>query len=304
MKLSEKICEITRNHLVNNNGLLLGQAISAVGWVNGTVPDCENIIELPMTDVAGAGFAVGAAMVGRRPIFVLRFQDFIMLNGSQIFNYAAKVNELHGSSAPVFVRAIASDGIGPVHSGVMHHIAMSFPGMLVCAPMTPDEYEEIWAAYMSSDKPMYVSEHRRSYAISESMPDRIHKNAAMTLYGISDARINMVEATEILREEGIFVNLIHINWLKPLMVDRLLEPLLLTKKGLVIDSGCEICGTAKSIAYDLMIKARCPVYALSVKDSTKCLCEPLQNKTPTAIEIVEEVKRLIGKEHMYEEQGM
>ena len=79
--VAKTIKEITRRHLQENNGLLLGQAVTAVGWVNGTVPDISGIVELPMTDVAGAGFAVGAAMVGRRPIFILRFQDFLMLNG-------------------------------------------------------------------------------------------------------------------------------------------------------------------------------------------------------------------------------
>lgn len=173
MNLSETIRDITRYHLEESGGMLLGQAITAVGWVNGTVPDCRNIIELPMTDVAGAGFAVGAALVGRRPILVLRFQDFILLNGSQIFNYAAKTKELHGVAAPVFVRCIAADCAGPVHSGVFHSIAMTYPSVRVCAPMTPGEYKEIWADYMRNDMPMYVSEHRRAYMIEHEMEDEI-----------------------------------------------------------------------------------------------------------------------------------
>ncbi|MBR1945946.1 MAG: hypothetical protein IJ846_06635, partial [Alphaproteobacteria bacterium] len=62
LTLAETIKAITRDHLENHNGLLFGQCVTAVGWVNGTVPDCKNIVELPMTDVAGAGFAVGAAL--------------------------------------------------------------------------------------------------------------------------------------------------------------------------------------------------------------------------------------------------
>jgi acetoin:2,6-dichlorophenolindophenol oxidoreductase subunit beta len=55
--LAETIKEITRIHLEQNNGLILGQCLSAVGWVNNTVPDCKNIVELPMSDVAAAGIA-------------------------------------------------------------------------------------------------------------------------------------------------------------------------------------------------------------------------------------------------------
>ena len=95
--VADTIRNISRQHLEENNGLLLGQSISAVGWVNNTVPDCAGIVELPMTDVAGAGIAVGTAMVGRRPIFVIRFQDFLVLNGSPLIFYAAKSKELHGS---------------------------------------------------------------------------------------------------------------------------------------------------------------------------------------------------------------
>ncbi len=61
--VADTIREITRTHLTQQNGLLLGQAVTAVGWVNHTVPDCTGIIELSMSDVAGAGIAVGAALV-------------------------------------------------------------------------------------------------------------------------------------------------------------------------------------------------------------------------------------------------
>ena len=74
---AETINEVTRNHLTHGNGLLLGQCVTAVGWIGGTVPDCEGIVELPMTDVAGPGFAVGCALMGRRPIFVAVVEDIL-----------------------------------------------------------------------------------------------------------------------------------------------------------------------------------------------------------------------------------
>ena len=50
--VAETIKEITRRHLEENHSLLFGQAITAVGWVNNTVPNCRNIVELPMSDVS------------------------------------------------------------------------------------------------------------------------------------------------------------------------------------------------------------------------------------------------------------
>ena len=294
LTVADTIREISRRHLEENNGLLLGQSISAVGWINNTVPDCVGIVELPMTDVAGAGIAVGTAMVGRRPIFVIRFQDFLILNGSQLIFYAAKSKELHGKSTPIFVRAIASDGIGPVHSGVLHSIFMHFPGFRVCSPMTPGEYEAIWADFMAHDDPMIVSEHRASYANTRELGDIVHDDADMTLYPISATRFAAETAAAQLAAEGINCNVVHILWLKLFAADRrLTEPLLKCRRGVVIDAGHEIAGASQSIAYELTRATGMPVKALGLQDKTKCLCPPLKNETPTVERIVETVRTLL-----------
>lgn len=294
--VAETIKEITRIHLEENNGLLLGQCISAVGWVNGTVPDVKGIIDIPMSDVAGAGFAVGAAMVGKRPIFVIRFQDFLILNGSQFIYYAAKSKELHGRSTPVFIRAIATEGIGPVHSGVLHSTFMHFPGFRICCPMTPKEYQECWNVFMENDDPMLVSEHRESFQNSKEMNDVLLDDADITLYAISSPRFAIMEAVNMLASERITCNIIHIYWLKPFEIsDRLLIPLKKSKLGLVIDSSFEICGAARSIAYELTDATGFPVKALGLFDKTKCLCPPYQNKTPDSRRISEKVKEIMKK---------
>jgi len=291
--VADTIREITRRHLTQNNGLLLGESVTAVGWVNNTVPNCSGIVELPMTDVAGAGIAVGAALVGRRPIFVIRFQDFLILNGSPLIFYAAKTKELHGKSAPVFVRAIGAEGLGPVHSGILHSIFMHFPGFRVCSPMTPKEYEEIWENFMANDDPMIVSEHRMSYSNTQEMNDVVVENADITLYAISSVRFEVNKAAEMLKADGIKCNLVHILWMKPFIVtERLIEPLLQSKKGIVVDPGHEIAGASQSIAYELNQATGCGVKALGLYDRTKCLCPPLQNKAPDAARIFEAVKTM------------
>jgi pyruvate dehydrogenase E1 component beta subunit len=293
--VAETIKEITKKHLTENNGLLLGESISAVGWVNNTVPDVSGIVELPMTDIAGAGIAVGISLVGRRPIFVIRFQDFLILNGSPLIFYAAKIKELHGRSAPVFVRAIASDGLGPVHSGVLHSVFMHFPGFRVCSPMTPKEYEAVWDDYMKHDDPFICSEHRASYQNTEELPDIVYDNADITLYAVSLCRFEAVKAASGLLEEGIKCNVVNLLWLKPFVLEqRLIKPLSQTKKGLVIDPCHEISGAARSIAYELSQATGHCVKALGILDKTKCLCAPLQNKSPDAQKVVSVVKERLG----------
>jgi acetoin:2,6-dichlorophenolindophenol oxidoreductase subunit beta len=295
--VAETIKEITKYHLLKKNGLLLGQSITAVGWVNNTVPNCKGIVELPMTDVAGAGFAVGAALVGRRPFFVVRFQDFMILNGSPFIFFAAKIKELHGVSAPVFIRAIAAENFGPVHSGVLHSIFMHFPGFRVCSPMTPNDYKEVYKVYMQNDDPIFVSEHRTSYKSCIEFKNRIVKNSHITLYAISATRFEIEKASDILKKDGINCNIVHLLWLKPFLVSStLLEPLKESKLGLVVDAGHQICGASESIAYQLSEKSGLQVKALGLLDRTKCLCPPYQNMTPNADNIALAVKKMLKLE--------
>ena len=292
--VADTIREISRRHLEENNGLLLGQSISAVGWVNNTVPDCQGIVELPMTDVAGAGIAVGAAMVGRRPIFVIRFQDFLILNGSQLIFYAAKSKELHGRATPLFVRAIAADGIGPVHSGVLHSIFMHFPGFRVCSPMTPGEYRAVWDDFLRHDDPMLVSEHRASFGNTEELEDLVQPGAQVTLFAVSATRFEAVKAAQLLAPRGILCNVVHILWLKPFLVEeRMSAPLKSSGRGVVIDPGHETAGAAESLAYQLMQTTGVPVRALGLADRTKCLCPPLQNRYPDAQSIADQVRNML-----------
>ena len=298
--LRETIREISRKHLTENNGILLGQCLSAVGWVDNTVPDCKNTVELPMTDVAGAGIATGTAITGRRPIFVIRFQDFIFLNSSFFINYAAKTKYLFGKGTPIFIRLLAREGkgTGPVHSGVLHSIFMHMPGFQVCAPMTPGEYEEIWRVFMENDEPMLVSEHRGSFGQEEEMENIIIPDADITVYGISMARFSVLEAVKLLEKEGIKCNAIHLFWLKPLLLpDQLINPLKQSQLGLVVDPDFEIAGASQSIAYELMRRTGFPVRALGAEDRSVGTAERQENTTPNPEKVAKMIKELVKQKY-------
>jgi pyruvate/2-oxoglutarate/acetoin dehydrogenase E1 component len=290
--VAETIKEITRQHLNDNNGLLFGQAIKAVGWVNNTVPDCRNIVEFPMSDVSNMGIACGAAIAGRRPIVVIRFQDFLWLNSSTLVNYAAKSKDILGTSTPIFVRALAQENAGCVHSGVLHSIFMHMPGFRICSPMTPKEYQEAWGDFMAHDKPMIVSEHRTSFKNKDEFIN-LNNEADVTIMPISAARFNINEALRLLDSEGIKYNVAHIMWLKPLKKEHLIASLSKSKAGLVIDATFEICSAARSIAYELMLETGKPVKALGLEDRSVGVSFESRNQTPSAEVIAAAAKGLL-----------
>ena len=298
MTTAETIKAITRDHLTNGKGLLLGQCVTAVGWIGGTVPDCEGIIEIPMTDVAGPAFAVGCALMGRRPIFVVRYQGFMWLNGSSLVNYAARSKDIWGVPVPIFVRAIGMEGngIGHTASSSLHSLFMHAPGMPVAAPMTPGEYRGVWDQFMAGDDPIYVSEHRRSFGLVEEMRHLVSPRARVTIVAISAARLNALEAVPALEREGIAVDLFHQVWLKPFAPSReLIASLQRTGAGLVVDTGFEMCGASQSIAFDLMHRAGVPVHALGIEDRACGAAPVVENITPSASRIIERIKLLLDR---------
>ena len=294
---AETIKEITRNHLTKSNGLLFGQCVTAVGWIAGTVPDCEGLVEIPMTDIAGPGFAVGAALMGRRPIFVVRYQGFMWYNASSFVNYAAKSKQVWGQPCPIFIRSIAMEGngIGHTASSCNHSIFMHSPGLPVAAPITPKEYLSVWDHFLKNDDPIYVSEHRKSYPLIEEMEDVYQDNADITIIAISGGRLNLLEADQMMREKGIKCNIFHLLWLKPFVPpEKMLESLKRTKIGIVIDSDYEITGASRSIAYELMHLTETSVHALGLEDRVCGVAKHLENITPTPEKIMDTVQRLVS----------
>jgi pyruvate/2-oxoglutarate/acetoin dehydrogenase E1 component len=289
--VAETISGITRKHLLENNGLLFGQCVTAVGWVGGTIPPLreeDGIVELPTSDVSNGGVVVGAGLAGRRPIYVIRYQGFMWYNLTTIVNYAAKSKEIWDVPCPIFVRALSMEGaIGPVASGSHHGLGMKLPGMPVIAPMTPEEWKLAWNYFETHDDPVLCSESRLSFGIDYEMEDRIVDNPEVTIFAISTGRLNSVQAAKQLDN----CSLCHIIWLKPFEVnEKAIESLRKSKFGIVVDSEHETCGASQSISYELMLKTGVKVYAMGLKDRTAGFSPHVDNLTPSADEIIKEVK--------------
>lgn len=290
--LAETISDHTRTHLLERNGVLLSQCVRAVGNIGGTVPELteeDGIIELPTCDSAGPGFAVGCALAGRRPIFVARYQGFMWYNAATLINYAAKSKEIWNQPCPVFIRSIGMErnGIGPVASSCQHSMVMRMPGMPVCAPMTPNEWTQVWNWYLEHDDPVYVSEHRRSFVIDYEMENILGPDPDVTIIAISAGRLNAIEAAKKLEALGIKTNIVHTLWLKPYVpTNEILNSIASSKMTVVVDSDFEICGASRSIAYELNILTDKKVYALGLQDRTCGVALHTENCTPTDDEIV------------------
>jgi pyruvate/2-oxoglutarate/acetoin dehydrogenase E1 component len=166
--------------------------------VGGTLPELDEkdgMIELSMADVAGGGIVTGSALMNERPIYVIRYQGFNWYNCPMIVNYASKSKELWKQPCPVFVRGIGMEGgIGPVAGSSHHSLYYRMPGLKICAPMTPNEYKDIYNKYLKDDDVYYVSEHRGSFNNTKEFKNDIEGVKDIFLIAISITRFAAIEA--------------------------------------------------------------------------------------------------------------
>ena len=295
--LRDTIKETVRHHLTERNGIAMGQCLTAVGWVGGTLPELyedDGMVELSMADVAGGGIAVGAALAGRRTMYVIRYQGFNWYNAPMITNYAAKSKDIWGVSCPMFVRSIAMEGaIGPVAGSSHHSLYYRMPGLKIFSPMTPLEYKYVYDKFMTEDEVYYVSEHRGAYNNTEEMADIYSTTPKITLFPISITRFAAIEAAKELQKEGINVDVCHILQIKPFEPSELqLSSLKSSGIGIVLDDDY-VDGIAKSLAFDLNKKTGADVHVMGLDDKTAGFYSQVDNLPPSKEKIIKKIRELL-----------
>lgn len=278
----------------------MGQCLTAVGWVAGTIPELThhpNIVELSMADVAGGGFAVGAALDEKRPvIYVIRYQGFLWYNAISIANYAAKSYEMFGVPCPLIIRAIGMEGrIGPVAGNSHLSLLLRMPGVNIFAPMTIGEWKEAMDFHFrQKTNPTLVGEHRLSYVNQIPLTDRLYKNSTYNMLAIGASRINARAAQDLLFDEGIYVNLFNLYQLSPLKwPPKFLEAVRLLGNCLIIDSDYEEWGPSQNIAYKLTKLTGGEIEVLGLPRRSAGFSPVTDNLSPSRASIVEKIRAVL-----------
>lgn len=290
MNLRETIKEITREHL-ENNGIVAAQNLAGVGCLNNTFPaeltTHKGVWELPTSDSSNGGIMCGAALGGRPTMYVIRFGGFLWYNAVSIVNYAAKSKELWDVPCPLFTRVMSCEGgIGPVAGGMHHSMVMRMPGIKVVAPMTPNEYREIWADFKAGDDPMLCSEHRRGYDIDKDFDIVWMDNPQYTIVAIGAARIEAYEAVQQLNRKGLRVSIKHLVKLAPLEMPYV-NPYI--RKAYVIDDDYIPCSASSYVAYEIAKKYNVNVEAMGLENRSAGFSPDSDNTVPTAEQIVNKI---------------
>ena len=161
--------------------ILMGEDIGVYGGAFQVTGDLvhrfgpERVIDTPISELGGAGVAVGAALTGMRPIFEFQFSDFATLAMEQIVNQAAKMRYMLGGevSVPVIMRLPCGSGSGAAaqHSQSLEAWFAHVPGLKVIEPTTPYDAKGMLLAALEQNDPVLIFEHKLLYKMKGHVPE-------------------------------------------------------------------------------------------------------------------------------------
>jgi 2-oxoisovalerate dehydrogenase E1 component len=198
----------------------------------------DRVFNTPISEAAICGTAVGASMVGLRPVVELMYMDFALMASDQIANQAGKWHYMSGAqtTVPLVIRASvgAGKGYGGQHSQSLESIFTHTPGLVVIYPATAADAKGLLKSAIRSDDPVLFCESQGLYAVRGEVPDdpdllvpigkaRVAREGGdATIVAWGPAVLDAIEAAETLAGEGVECDVIDLRTLVPLDMETVL----------------------------------------------------------------------------------
>ena len=222
----------------------------------------DRVVDTPISESAIVGAAIGAALMGMRPIAEMQFADFISCAFDQITNFAAKCRYRWGAGVPMVIRGPSGGGIhgGPYHSQnpEMHYVHT--PGLKVVAPSTVYDAKGLIKSAIRDEDPVVYFEHKFLYRrLKEELPEgdwtvpigkadikRAGSDISVITYG---AMVHLaLEAAATLANDGIELEVVDLRTLVPLDKERVLDSVKKTSKVILLHEDVRTGGLAGELA--------------------------------------------------------
>ena len=255
----------------------------------------DRVIDIPNCENAFTGIAIGAAVMGKRPVVVHPRNDFMFLALDQILNLAAKWKYMYQAKrgVPVVFRGIVGRGWGQgaTHSQSLQALFAHFPGLRVATPASPADAKGLLCAALQHDGPVVLLENRALYELEGEVPEdplpipfgqaRIAKEGTdVTIVGASLMAYEAVRAADLLAEHGVNAEVIDPRTLRPLDEDTILRSLRKTGRLVVADTSWARYGFAAEVAAVAAEKGqpwlKAPVRRVATLDCPAPVSRPLE----------------------------
>jgi 2-oxoisovalerate dehydrogenase E1 component beta subunit len=271
----------------------------------------RRVIDTPICESAIVGAAIGASLMGLRPVAEMQFADFITCAYDQIVNFAAKCRYRWGAAVPIVIRAPSGGGIhgGPFHSQNPEAWFAHVPGLKVVCPATAYDAKGLIKAAIRDNDPVIFFEHKALYRrIKEAIPDgdytvpigraqvyREGRDLSIITYGamVYVAR----DAAEQLEREGISVEIVDLRTVFPLDEETILASVRKTSKAILLHEDILSGGIGGEIAARIAEKAfeylDGPIVRIAAPDTPVPFSPPLEEAfLPNAAKVIEKARWL------------
>jgi pyruvate/2-oxoglutarate/acetoin dehydrogenase E1 component len=219
----------------------------------------ERVMDTPLAESGIIGTAVGAAVVGMRPVCEMQFSDFISCGFDQLVNVAGKMHYRQGLAVPITVRLPSGGGFsgGPFHSQNPEAWFMHAPGIKVVAPATAEDAKGLLHTAIRDPNPVCYMEHKHLYRrIKGEVPEGIfetpltarvaRRGSDLVVIAYGAMVHTALEATEDL--EGASIEVLDLRSLVPLDEEAILDSVARCSKVVVVDEANFTCAAGAQVA--------------------------------------------------------
>jgi acetoin:2,6-dichlorophenolindophenol oxidoreductase subunit beta len=247
--------------------VFFGEDVAAPGGVFMTTPGLhekhgqERVFDTPISELAMAGAAFGAAVTGLRPVIEIMFGDFMALPMDSLVNQSAKFwyvsNEQ--ASVPLVVRSAVGAGgrFGAMHSQIHGTWFQSIPGIKVVGPSNPADAKGMLKSAIRDDNPVIFLEHKRLYSMKGPQPNEetvplgkaavAREGGDITIVSALRGVRDSLEAAEQLAGDGIDAEVVDLRSLRPLDHETVLESVAKTNRVMLVEEGTRVGGWAGNL---------------------------------------------------------
>jgi pyruvate/2-oxoglutarate/acetoin dehydrogenase E1 component len=247
--------------------VFFGEDVAAPGGVFAVTSELferfgsERVFDTPISELALAGAAYGAAVTGLRPVIEIMFGDFMGLTMDSLVNQSAKFwyVSCEQGSVPLVVRSAVGAGgrFGAMHSQTHGTWYQGVPGLKIAFPSSPAEAKGLLKAAIRDDNPVLFLEHKRLYSVKGPPPEQeiiplgqaavARPGDDLTIVSIGKGVPDALAAAAALAEEGVSAEVVDLRTLRPLDVRTVLESVSRTNRLLAVEEGPRTGGWASGV---------------------------------------------------------
>jgi len=258
----------------------------------------DRIIDTPISEAAFSGLAVGAAMMGMRPVVEFMFWSFCYVAFDQIFNNAANVRYMSGGliNVPIVFRGPANGGtnVGATHSHTPENFAANTPGVKVICPATPADAKGMLKSAIRDNDPVCMMENTILYNLQGEVPEEddflvplgkanvIREGKDLSIIAHGKSVHTALQVAETLEEKHrVSVEVVDLRSIRPLDVETILSSVRKTNRVLLVEENKPFCGVDAQIAFIIQDQAfdhlDAPVKRVSAIDVPQAYSKTLES---------------------------